>query len=71
MASFCGSRTDGVMSSLEEVRKERWKDRGGKKPSGRTLGASKKDLDTPSPGQWRHARRNKTEGNLEFPLLGV
>lgn len=54
------------MSSLEEVRKECWKDRGGKKPSGRTLGASK---------TWTHpvqgSGTKQTKGNLEFPLFEI
>lgn len=59
------------MSSLEEVRKERWKDRGGEKPSGRTPGANKTLTHPVRGSRDMHKGTKQTEGNLEFPLLGI
>lgn len=59
------------MSSLEEVRKERWKDRGGEKPSGRTLGASKTWTHPVQGSRDMHKGTKQTEGHLEFSLLGI
>lgn len=59
------------MSSLEEVRKECWKGRGGEKPSGRTLGANKTWTHPVWGSRDMHKGTKQTEGNLEFPLLGI